>query len=123
MPESKHREKSVKGPKPLPKRPFSPAEIIELQELTRLVNGRRWEAAHVRGNTSLVPDGQKVALQLESIVQVLEGAKNNWVSQKLSECGYSAGTRCDINFSTGEIVPHKVVEPEVKPKENGSGDK
>ncbi len=107
MPESKQREKKVKTAPKIEKRGFNPAEILELQEMMRLVNGKKWEVAQVRANTAMVPDGQRVAVQLDAIVQVLEGAKNAWVGQKLAECGYATGVKCDINFATGEIVSQK----------------
>lgn len=92
-------------PKPAPvKRNLTAEEALELQEMQRLVNSRKFEAAQVSGNTALVPDGQKVAQQLTAIAALLENAKNIWVAQKLLECGYENGTKCSINLTTGEIV-------------------
>lgn len=85
-------------------RSFSPTEVLELQEMQRMVNARSFEAAQIKGNTALVPDGQKAADQAVAIARLLENAKNMWVSQKLVECGYPQDTRCSINLSTGEII-------------------
>ncbi len=92
-------------------RSMTPIEVMELQEMQRLVNGRKFEAAQVKGNTALVPDGQKLAEQLEAVVRLLENVKNQWVSAKLVECGYPQDAICDINLSTGEI--------KLKPKVDG----
>jgi len=86
------------------KRHLTPTEALELQEMQRLVTGRKFEAAQIKGNTALVPDGQKAAEQAAAIAALLDNAKNLWLSQKLLECGYPAGAKCDINLSTGEII-------------------
>jgi hypothetical protein len=86
-------------------RNLTPSECLELQEMQRLVTARKFEAAQIGGNTALVPDGQKVAEQIKAIAALLENAKNLWVAQKLRECGYSDGTKCSLNLTTGEITP------------------
>jgi hypothetical protein len=88
----------------VPQRNFTPAELLELQEMIRIANARRFEAAQIKANTALVPNGQMVADQTEAIARLLENVKNQYVSSKLQECGYPQGTRCDINMTTGEIV-------------------
>ena len=95
----------------LKKRSFTPAETMELQEMQRLVNSRKFEAGIIKGNTALVPRGQEVAAELEAIARVLENSKNQWVAQKLLDCGYEQNTKCSINLSTGEIIN----EPDPKP--------
>lgn len=96
-----------KGVIPVEKRNFSPDEIVELQEMQRLVNSRRFEAAQVNGNTALIPDGQKVGEQLDAITRLLENVKNQYVSQKLVECGYGKDEKCNISLTTGEVIPLK----------------
>lgn len=85
-------------------RNLTPGEAMELQELSRLVNTRRFEAAHIKGNTALIPDGQALAIQAEAVANLLENVKNQWVAAKLVECGYPSGSKCAINLTTGEIV-------------------
>ena len=89
------------------KRNFNPQELLELQELQRLVNARRFEAAQIKANTALVPRGKEIAEEIEAIARVMENSKNLYVAQKLVECGYESGTKCDINFNTGEVILHK----------------
>lgn len=92
-------------PKPASvKRSFTPEETMELQEMQRMVNGHKFVAAQVKGNTALVPRGKDVAEELEATARLLDNAKNGWVAQKLLECGYPEGTKCSINLSTGEII-------------------
>jgi hypothetical protein len=86
------------------KRNFTPEESMELLELNRIVSARKFEAAQIAGNTTLIPNGQKVAEQTTAIAALLDNAKNLWVSQKVVECGYPQDTKCSINLSTGEIV-------------------
>ena len=86
------------------KRGLTAQEVLELQEIVRLVNARNFEATQIKANTALIPDGQKVAEQIEAIARLLENVKNQWVAQKLSECGYDAGTKCNINLSSGAII-------------------
>jgi hypothetical protein len=89
------------------RRNFSPSECIELQEQNRLVNARKWEAAQIKANTALVPDGQAVAAQIEAIARLLENVKNQWVARKLMECGYDENELCTVNLSTGEVMLSK----------------
>lgn len=97
----------MKPQAPQAKRNFNPTELVELQEMIRLVNGRKWEASQVKLNTAMIPDGQRVSLQFDAVVMVLEGAKNHYVAQKLLECGYPEGQKCEINLTTGEIILQK----------------
>lgn len=87
-----------------PKRNLTPEETMELSEMIRMVNARKFEAAQIKGNTALVPDGQKVAEQSAAIAALLDNAKNLWVSQTLLKCGYAPDTRCSLNLGTGEII-------------------
>jgi hypothetical protein len=86
------------------KRNFTPQEVLELQEMHRAVASRFWEAAQLKGNTALVPRGQEVLAELEALARLGENAKNQWVANKLQDCGYEPGTKCSINLTTGEIV-------------------
>ena len=88
------------------KRNFSPAEIVQLQEMQRLVNGRKFEAAQIKSNTALIPRGKEIGEEIEAIARVLENVKNQYVGDTLLKCGYPSGTRCDINYSTGEVILH-----------------
>ena len=83
---------------------FTPQEVLELQEMQRLVNTRKFEAAQIKGNTALVPDGQKCAEQIEAIARLMENVKNGWVSQKLVEHNYPKDAICNINLSNGKIT-------------------
>lgn len=75
--------------------------------MNRAVSSRHWEAAQIKANTALVPDGQKVAEQAEAIARLLENVKDQWLASKLTECGYPDGTKCTINLSTGVIELQK----------------
>lgn len=97
-------------------RNLTASEVLELQEMQRLVNARNFEATQVKANTALVPRGQEVANELEAIVRLLENVKNQWVSQKLTECGYDPGAKCSINLATGEVVLTPDVEPDIEPE-------
>lgn len=88
------------------KRSFTQQELIELQELQRIVGARKFEAVHIKGNTALVPNGQRVAEEYEAIARLMENVKNNWVAAKLAECGYKENDRCSINLQTGEVTPN-----------------
>lgn len=85
------------------RRDLTPQELMELQELHRAVGSKQWEAAQIKANTALVPDGQKLAEQTEAVARLLENVKNQWVAGKLEECGYTKGTRCGLNLATGQI--------------------
>lgn len=97
-------EKDGVIPPSVEKRNFTPQETMELQEMMRVCNARRFEAAQIKGNTALVPRGKEICDEIEAIARLLENTKNYWVSQKLLECGYEANTKCSVNLSTGEII-------------------
>ena len=86
------------------KRNLTPEETLQLQEMIKLINARKFEAEQIKNNTALVPDGQKVAEQIEAIARLLDNVRNQYVSQKLVECGYGAGQKCNINLGSGEII-------------------
>ena len=92
------------------KRNLTPVEMMELQEMIRLSNSKRFEATQIKGNTALIPRGQEVAAEAEAVARLLENAKNQFVSQLLVQCGYPAGTKCSLNLTTGEIVPEAGVD-------------
>ena len=99
---------------PPARRDFTPQEVLELNDMQRLVNARKWEAAQIGGNTALIPRGQEVAKEVDAIARLLDNVKNNWVSHKLLECGYAVDTKCSINLSTGAIIIEN--EPADNPK-------
>lgn len=98
-----------KAPAPAPDskgpRQFTPDEILELQELHRVVGAREFEARQVRGNTLLIPDGMKFAEQLEALARLLANTKQHWIAQKLAEAGWSPEVRVSIDMKTGLITP------------------
>lgn len=106
-------------PPPPPKTNFTIEEAMELQEMQRMINGRKFEASQIGGNTALVPRGQEIAKELDAIVRLLENSKNLWISQKLKEHGYQLDEKCSVNLSTGEVM----IEPPapVLPTEAASG--
>lgn len=108
MTPSSPARKVRKALKNVPKRSLTPAETMELQEMQRLVNSRKFEAVLIKGNTALVQNGQQIAEQYAAIAALLDNTKNQWVSQKLSECGYSPNDKCNINLTTGEVLPETV---------------
>lgn len=90
--------------KPIPRRNLTPAEALQFQDIHRLINARKFELAQIKGNTALIPDGQKLAEQLEGVVNVLDDAGKQWIALKLEECGYKNGTKCSVNLNTGEVL-------------------
>jgi len=88
-------------------RDFTPMEVYELNEMQKLINSYKFISKQVETNTALVPRGQELVKEYEAIATVMENTKNLYVSNKLIECGYESGTKCDINLSTGEITLNK----------------
>lgn len=91
-------------PEPKPKRNFTPQEAMELQEMNRIVNAKKWEADLIKNNTALVPSGQEVAETFMAIARLCENEKNRWVASKLTQCGYENGAKVNINLITGQIT-------------------
>ena len=79
------------------------SELLEIRELNRFVGLEHYRANQVKGNTALIPDGQKYASQLEAVARLMENSKNSWISSKLQECGYEVGTATSINLADGKI--------------------
>lgn len=95
------------------RRNFNAQEIMELNMMQTMINQEKFKASNIKSNSALVPRGKEVAEECEAIARLLENARNQYVSAKLVECGYLPGTRCDINFATGEIILHKEQTPAV----------
>lgn len=91
-------------PPATPKRNLTHEETMELHAMVNYVNAKKFEAAQIKGNTALIPDGQKVAEQSDAIAGLLDNAKNLWVSRKLVACGYPEDTKCQINLTDGSIT-------------------
>lgn len=89
-----------KGP-----RQFTADEVAELQEVHRIANTYSFMAKQVKGNTALIPDGQKLGEQLEAMARLFQNIKNHWVSEKLRECGYDPAKKVSIDVHTGMIIP------------------
>lgn len=104
MTKASPRRIAKKGKLATARRNFTPQEALELQEMNRVVFGRKFEAAQIAGNTALVPRGQEIAKELEAIARVLDNVRNQWIADKLLDCGYPEGTKCNINLSTGEVT-------------------
>lgn len=85
-------------------RSLTKAELLEIQELIRIVNHERFKAAQVKGNSALVPGGQKLAAQLEATTALYEDVKNRHIAQKLAQLGYPKDTKTTIDLMTGKIT-------------------
>lgn len=101
-----HTKKQRLGlvPPPIPKRHLTIPETMELRQRILLMNSRLYEAALIKANTALVPNGQEVAATFEAIGNLLQNDHNHWYSKKLLECGYSQGDNCNVNLDSGEIT-------------------
>lgn len=94
------------------KRNMNAQELLELQEMHRIVAGKILEANIIRGNTARIPKsgcfgargGKQVVAELDAIARILDEAKNSWIADVLAACGYPKGMRCDINLTTGQIT-------------------
>lgn len=86
------------------KRNFTPEETLQLQEMQRAFNARKFELEQIKLNTALIPRGQEIVKELEAILSVLENAKNYWVMKTFENCGYPNGTKCAVNLMTGKIT-------------------
>ena len=85
-------------------RPMTSAEVLEMQQLHRIITTERFIAQQIRENTAMVTDGQKVAEQKEQTARLLENFRNNWMSGKLAELGYEKGLNVTIDLATGVIT-------------------
>ncbi len=89
---------------PPTKRNLLPTEALQVQHMQQAANNRRWEADVIKGNTALVPDGQKLAEQAEAIANLLEQSCQEFIANTLVKCGIAPGTKCSLNLTTGEII-------------------
>ena len=80
------------------------AERAEILDVSRLAQSYRFIATHLKGNTALVPGGQKVLEQYEAMAKLIDGVKNSMVSQRLSQLGYPQGVNFTVNLKTGKIT-------------------
>lgn len=105
--------KNTPAPAPVTEAPeprqFTDSEVLELQELHRLVGHKEFEARQVRGNSLLIPNGAEYADQIEAVARLLANTKKHWIAQKLAECGWPTTQRVSIDMKTGVIVPEGVV--------------
>lgn len=92
---------------------FDEKDLAELLELNRIAAAEKFKSIQIKGNTAMIPDGQKVAEQQEAIARLMENVKNNWVSSRLRELGCKEGAPVSIDLKTGEITETKV-ETEIK---------
>jgi len=115
MTDTKKERLGIKSPLQT-QRSLTTPEIIELQELIRVASAKNFEAKQIRGNTALLNTaadpqrGVHLAEETEMIARLLENAKNLYVSQVLSACGYEAGVKCSINLTTGAIISEESVD-------------
>lgn len=85
-------------------RKLNPSELVEIQELHRIAAGERFKSLQIKGNTALIPDGQKLAEQSEALANLFENIKENTIARKLTELGYPPSTPTTIDLKTGEIT-------------------
>lgn len=83
---------------------FDEKDLRELEELNRIASAEKFKSIQIKGNTAMIPDGQKVSEQQEAIARLMENVKNNWVSSRLRELGCKEGTPQTIDLKTGEIT-------------------
>lgn len=89
---------------------FSEKELAELVELNRIVASEKFKSIQIKGNTTMIPDGQKMAEQQEAVARLMENIKDNWLSSKLRELGCKEGKPVSIDLNTGEIMENKEIK-------------
>ena len=57
----------------------------------------------MKGNTALIEDGQKLAIQLEATANLFERVKDESVARVLAKLGYRSNEQASINLKTGRI--------------------
>ena len=82
-------------------------DLKELEELNRISAAEKFKSIQIKGNTAMIPDGQKVSEQQDAIARLMENVKNNWVSSRLRELGCKQGEPMTIDLKTGEITKQK----------------
>jgi len=82
-------------------------DLKELEELNRISAAEKFKSIQIKGNTAMIPDGQKVSEQQDAIARLMENVKNNWVSSRLRELGCKQGEPMTIDLKTGEITEQK----------------
>jgi hypothetical protein len=84
---------------------LSESDRLEFEELHRIALSYSFIAGQIKGNTALIPEGQKVAEQYEAIARLMENSKNQWMGQKLASMGYPNTVKVSIDIKTGNITP------------------
>lgn len=79
-----------------------PTELGEIRALTDLIRCEKFKLEQVKGNTLNVEDGKKWVKTQEGIVQLLDNAKANLISQCLQRLGYPQGTPVSLDLATGK---------------------
>lgn len=78
--------------------------LSELQEIHRLVEYEKFKLKQIKGNTALIPNGNELAEQQEALVNLLEGAKQGILLEKLKSAGCVPGKPVSVNMSSGKII-------------------
>lgn len=89
---------------------FNKKDLAELIELNRLVASEKFKSIQIKGNTAMIPDGQKVSEQQEAVARLMENVKDNWLSSKLRELGIKEGKPVSIDLNTGKITENKEIK-------------
>lgn len=84
-------------------RKINKAELMEIQELHRLVITAKFKAIQIKNNTAFIPDGKNLAKQTEALANLYEKIKNEMVARKLLELGYPQNTKTTIDLHSGKI--------------------
>ncbi len=84
---------------------LSEADRAEFEELFRMATSYNFIASQIKGNTALVPEGQRVASEYEAIARLLENAKNQFIGQKLHKMGYPQTAQVKVDIKSGIITP------------------
>jgi len=99
-------------------RDFTKEECMELVEMTKAVNAKRWEVQITSQNTAQIPgNAQRYVAQLEATARLLEQARDYFATSKLRECGFPDG-RGQVDLATGKITPLND-GPQTNPKAPG----
>ena len=103
MSAARKERKGLSAPKTAP-RGMTPAELLELQDLHRIVRIERFKAEQVAGNTAVIPRGKELAAECEAVAQIFENFKQQWISDKLREMGFKPEDKVSIDLVTGRIT-------------------
>jgi exonuclease III len=79
-------------------------QLKVLRAIRKVVEAERFKADQIKGNTSLLYNGQELSKEYSGVATLMENTEKNILANILTKLGYEQGKNYAVDLETGVVT-------------------